>query len=124
MNNDKISIRKWRKRISNWNFWIRKRNNSSFRITLDWIKKFPTCIYCDVELVPANAGLDHIFPIVKGGKDQEFNLRIICKNCNSTKSSLTHDQFLTLIACLSKSPFTKEDKDMIFRKLRASGMVR
>ncbi len=33
--------------------------------------------------------IDHIFPLVKGGKDDEQNLWLICSTCNNSKYNKT-----------------------------------
>lgn len=31
--------------------------------------------------------IDHIFPIARGGQNDDANLRLLCKSCNSAKGS-------------------------------------
>ena len=33
------------------------------------------------------ASIDHIFPISRGGQNNDENLRLLCKNCNSQKGA-------------------------------------
>lgn len=42
------------------------------------------CLECssDVDLT-----LDHIHPVSKGGVDDKYNLRTLCRSCNSTKGA-------------------------------------
>jgi hypothetical protein len=45
------------------------------------------CGHCGKELETATMTVEHIFPIAKGGNDDEFNLVALCKTCNYNKGS-------------------------------------
>lgn len=45
------------------------------------------CGHCGRTLETANMTVEHIFPVAKGGNDDEFNLVALCKTCNYSKGS-------------------------------------
>lgn len=45
------------------------------------------CGHCGVGLDTATMTVEHIFPVAKGGNDDEFNLVALCKYCNYNKGS-------------------------------------
>lgn len=42
------------------------------------------CVFCGNK---ENLTIDHIIPVSKGGSDDEDNLQILCKSCNSKKGA-------------------------------------
>ena len=48
-----------------------------------------TCHYCGQPFKPEELTLDHIVPVVRGGKSVRSNCVPCCKNCNSEKKFLT-----------------------------------
>lgn len=57
-------------RASAW--WQRKRANG-------------VCHYCQKKFPPADLTMDHLVPLVRGGKSTKGNLVVACKDCNSKK---------------------------------------
>ena len=51
------------------------------------------CYYCKRQVVFSEWSIDHIIPIVKGGKTTEENCIGTCRTCNNLKGSLPHDYF-------------------------------
>ncbi len=47
------------------------------------------CYYCGCVLTRADATMDHVVPISRGGKSTQGNLVPACKECNVQKRSLT-----------------------------------
>lgn len=45
------------------------------------------CGHCGIGLETATMTVEHIFPVSKGGNDDEFNLVALCKACNYNKGS-------------------------------------
>lgn len=43
------------------------------------------CYYCAGEIPPRELTMDHIVPIIRGGKSAKNNLVPACKDCNSKK---------------------------------------
>ncbi len=54
------------------------------------------CVYCGKRLSISNRTLDHRYPRDTGGISITNNLFPCCSNCNSSKSNLTHDEYLVL----------------------------
>ena len=46
------------------------------------------CYYCKKKVAPKELTLDHIVPIIRGGKTTKGNLVPVCKECNSKKKYL------------------------------------
>lgn len=46
------------------------------------------CYYCGTQVPPKELTLDHIVPLVRGGKTSRGNCVPACKECNSNKQSL------------------------------------
>ncbi len=46
------------------------------------------CHYCGGSFPPEELSLDHIVPIIRGGKSTRGNVVPACKQCNSTKKYL------------------------------------
>jgi len=46
------------------------------------------CYYCGAEVPPKELTLDHIVPLVRGGRSTKGNCVPACKECNSKKQSL------------------------------------
>jgi 5-methylcytosine-specific restriction endonuclease McrA len=50
------------------------------------------CFYCEQPLTDYRC-LEHLTPLSRGGKNQQFNLVYSCKSCNSTKRQKTLEDF-------------------------------
>lgn len=46
------------------------------------------CHYCNAQVPPKELTLDHVVPLVRGGKTSRGNCVPACKACNSKKQSL------------------------------------
>jgi len=59
------------------------------------------CKYCGEAILKLNKTnqitCDHIVPIQKGGHSTISNLQLICSTCNRRKSSLSENDFLTIL---------------------------
>ena len=49
------------------------------------------CAHCGKILDLHTATVEHIFPVDKGGTDEEYNLVALCSNCNATKSNMIYN---------------------------------
>ena len=47
-----------------------------------------TCYYCKGKFRPAELTMDHIVPIIRGGKSSKGNVVPACKECNSKKKHM------------------------------------
>ncbi len=58
----------------------------------DWWKKELAkgiCYYCSRPFPPEELTMDHILPVVRGGKSVKSNCVPCCKECNNAKKYLT-----------------------------------
>ena len=110
----------WARKICNWNSGIRKRG-SEIKITTDMAMP-ETCIYCNEEITPKNASLDHNIPLQRGGEDNFDNYDFICFPCNRSKGTLTGQEYRDLVDVLQV--LGKYTRDLVLRKLRYSWRVR
>ena len=46
------------------------------------------CFYCGSRVGPSNLTMDHVVPLVRGGRSVKNNLVPACKVCNNTKKYL------------------------------------
>ena len=46
------------------------------------------CYYCGAKVRPADLTMDHIVPLVRGGRSVKGNIVAACKECNSKKKYL------------------------------------
>ncbi|MBI5048662.1 MAG: HNH endonuclease [Deltaproteobacteria bacterium] len=55
-----------------------------------WYKKRSAgvCYYCGKKVYPAEITMDHIVPIIRGGKSAKGNIVPACKDCNNRKKYL------------------------------------
>ena len=44
-----------------------------------------TCHYCNGTFAPADLTMDHLVPIIRGGKSTRSNVAPACKECNNKK---------------------------------------
>jgi 5-methylcytosine-specific restriction endonuclease McrA len=110
----------WARKINNWNSGIRRRGGE---IKLDKEMEMPDCCaYCQEELTPRNASLDHNIPLQRDGRDSLDNYNFICFPCNRSKGTLTGDEYRSLVTALQGlGGYTR---DLVLRKLRYSWRVR
>ena len=55
------------------------------------------CIGCNYYFPFRNMTIDHIIPQSKGGTDHKENLQLLCNACNSTKSTRSQSEFITIL---------------------------
>ena len=61
------------------------------------------CYYCNRTVNPAELTMDHIVPIVRGGKTTKGNVVPACKECNNRKKYLLPMEWEEYLASLHKS---------------------
>ena len=71
-------------------------NRPNFRDVL-WGKCHGHCWYCGTRLTPAAATIDHLVPIVAGGRTVESNCVLACKPCNQAKGEYSVSGYRHLI---------------------------
>jgi 5-methylcytosine-specific restriction endonuclease McrA len=65
------------------------------------------CHYCRQRIPPADLTMDHIVPVVRGGRSTKGNVVPCCKECNSRKKyllPLEWQEYLDSLAARSRSP--------------------
>jgi len=64
-----------------------KQKARDLRRTQWWKRKCAegTCYYCSKQESPQNLTMDHIVPIIRGGKSTKSNVVTACKECNNKK---------------------------------------
>lgn len=64
-----------------------KQKARDLRKTQWWKRKCAegTCYYCGGGVPPKELTMDHLVPIIRGGKSAKNNLVTACKDCNSKK---------------------------------------
>ena len=102
-----LEIKEAHKRYALRRFFFIRRNNlklkhkeqeiaSHVEIARLWKKQRGLCALTHWRLTRANAQLDHIIPIIKGGKGSIENLRWVHRDVNYAKRDLSDSCFLTL----------------------------
>ncbi len=46
------------------------------------------CYYCQQKFSPKDLTMEHIVPLIRGGKTTKGNVAPVCKNCNNKKNYL------------------------------------
>ena len=66
-----------------------------------------TCYYCGQRFAPDELTMDHIIPIIRGGKSTKNNLAPACKDCNNKKQHMLPmewEEYLTNLSSNDDSP--------------------
>jgi 5-methylcytosine-specific restriction endonuclease McrA len=60
------------------------------RKSQEWKRKLARgiCYYCGLTFSPKELTMDHIVPIIRGGKSTRGNIVTACKDCNSKKKHM------------------------------------
>lgn len=69
--------------------WVRPRNRGlpkRLRMKI-WGRGQGRCVYCETLLCLKTFTVDHIRPIADGGSNDEDNLTVACRSCNSSKGA-------------------------------------
>ena len=61
------------------------------------------CHYCGKKFNPAELTMDHIVPLIRGGKSTKGNVAPVCKECNNKKKYLLPMEWEEYLASLNKS---------------------
>ncbi len=51
------------------------------------------CMYCGVRLRTDNLQIDHMYPVSRGGSNDDDNLQALCRRCNIRKGNHTDEEF-------------------------------
>ena len=66
----------------------RTRGSKWMKIRARWLREHPLCVMCEAKgyARPATQ-LDHIIPLIDGGKDDESNYQSLCEPCHKDKTA-------------------------------------
>ena len=67
------------------------------------------CYHCEQKFPPAELTMDHLIPIVRGGKSDKKNCVPSCKDCNTKKGHKTRAELA--MDELEASKITNSDED-------------
>jgi 5-methylcytosine-specific restriction enzyme A len=78
---------------------VERRKARELRQTQWWKRRLAKgrCYYCGRSYAPAELTMDHLVPLVRGGKTRKGNVVTACKMCNNKKKYLLPvewDQYL------------------------------
>lgn len=79
-------------RLLNYVPLSKKKNIIRFSRANVFLRDNNTCQYCDRQFHKGNLTLDHVVPIVQGGKKSWANIVTACKPCNQKKGGRTPTQ--------------------------------
>lgn len=54
------------------------------------------CHYCGGKFPPEELTMDHVVPVVRGGKSTRGNVVVCCKECNNKKKYLTPAEMILM----------------------------
>jgi 5-methylcytosine-specific restriction endonuclease McrA len=66
-----------------------------------------TCYYCGQRFAPHELTMDHIIPMIRGGRSTKNNLATACKDCNNKKKHMLPmewEEYLTNLTSNDDSP--------------------
>jgi 5-methylcytosine-specific restriction endonuclease McrA len=74
------------------------------RATRWWKQKLARgrCHYCERAFPPAELTMDHLVPVIRGGKSTRGNLVTACKECNNKKKYLLPMEWEEYLATLGR----------------------
>ncbi len=67
------------------------------------------CHYCRARVAPKELTMDHIVPVIRGGRSTKHNLVACCKSCNSKKKYMVPVEWQVYVQSLSQ-PTSEETK--------------
>lgn len=102
-----VQMREWRannkdivKRLAAANH--ARRRNAEGEFTADdvndlYLEQMGICAYCQIEL-QGSYHVDHKTPITRGGTNYPSNLQLTCADCNKSKFTKTHEEYILLLS--------------------------
>jgi 5-methylcytosine-specific restriction protein A len=85
MNKDRFIVEVTEEQIKREKARARELRKSSW-----WKRKLQegTCYYCGRKFKPSELTMDHLIPLIRGGRSVKSNLVTACKECNTKKKYL------------------------------------
>ena len=66
----------------------RVRGSKWMAIRARWFREHPLCVHCQEQgRVTAANRLDHVIPLIDGGKDDDSNYQSLCEPCHDIKTA-------------------------------------
>lgn len=71
-----------------------------------WKNRIATglCHYCGCQVKPKELTLDHVVPVIRGGRSTRGNCVACCKECNSQKKHMLPIEWQAYLERLGKEP--------------------
>jgi hypothetical protein len=84
---------------------VERRKARELRHTQWWKRQLDKgrCYYCSKTFPPVDLTMDHIVPLVRGGRTRKGNVVTACKECNSKKKYLLPVEWEQYVRSLSDS---------------------
>ncbi|OGQ82075.1 MAG: HNH endonuclease [Deltaproteobacteria bacterium RIFOXYA12_FULL_58_15] len=60
------------------------------------------CYYCKARVAPGDLTMDHIVPVIRGGKTTKSNVVTSCKSCNDAKNHMLPVEWVAYLESLRK----------------------
>ena len=60
------------------------------------------CHYCNKIFPPRNLTMDHVVPLIRGGKSSKSNVVPSCRECNAQKKNLLPSEWQDFLDALAK----------------------
>tara|TARA_B100001113_G_C21111386_1_gene623424 strand:+ start:988 stop:2601 length:1614 start_codon:yes stop_codon:yes gene_type:complete len=65
-----------------------RKNNAWTGDSEHWLMHNPKCPTCDEKMTKETLTREHVHPLVLGGKEKQYNVRPMCKTCNSIRNNI------------------------------------
>lgn len=108
-------------RFKQWGYTIKRKGGNP--AVVERLSPTVLCPYCMDKLTPANAGLDHMIALARGGTNDAGNLIICCQACNRAKGIIHHAVFGEMLKKARELSPDGRDQYIILRKLRCGWRV-
>jgi 5-methylcytosine-specific restriction endonuclease McrA len=103
---------------ASWRVATNRQGTLSIADAKEIIKDPPNCPYCEKQIDWRQLSIDHVIPWSREGTGDPDNLVWSCRECNSSKGSLTGDEYKLLLEFLNQHPLMKEN---VLSRMRAGG---
>jgi len=100
-----VSAERYTREVDDETLRREKARARALRQTAWWRRRIATglCHYCRRAVGPKALTLDHVVPLVRGGRSVRANMVPACKDCNSKKQSLLAWEWQAYLDALDRS---------------------
>ncbi len=67
---------------------VKRKSNAWTGDSEHWLMHNPKCPTCDEKMTKKTLTREHVHPLVLGGKEKQYNVRPMCKKCNSIRNDI------------------------------------